>query len=112
MWGQVEAGHRALEIGPGTGFCTNYLKAKGVEVNTLDIDQGKNPDIVANIVDFEPREKVNHLLAFEVFEHIPYSKCLEVWQRLSPYCDYLYLSVPFNELILFSSTFYLPIFKH
>ena len=100
MQGHVKAGDRALEIGVGSGFTANYLRSKGVTVTTTDIDADKNPDIVANIVtyDFGPLN-LDHVLAFEVFEHIPYDRFEVVLGRLSRVCRHLYLSVPANERV-------------
>ena len=42
-----------LEIGVGSGFTANYLRNKNYTVTTLDIDNKKKPDIVANIVDYK-----------------------------------------------------------
>ena len=35
---ELEEGDTILEIGPGSGFVTNYLRSKGYKVTTLDID--------------------------------------------------------------------------
>ena len=53
MEGKVKPGDSVLEIGVGTGFTANYLRSKGVNVTTLDIDADKKPDIVANIVTYK-----------------------------------------------------------
>lgn len=69
--GLIAPGHSVLEVGVGSGFMAGYLRAKGVEVTTVDIDPGKSPDVVANVVEWSPQRDYDHLLAFEVFEHIP-----------------------------------------
>lgn len=53
MQGKVSLGDNVLEIGVGSGFTANYLKAKGVNIKTLDIDKGKESDIVANLVEYQ-----------------------------------------------------------
>jgi 16S rRNA A1518/A1519 N6-dimethyltransferase RsmA/KsgA/DIM1 with predicted DNA glycosylase/AP lyase activity len=45
----IQPGDHLLEIGPGSGFTTNYLRSKGIQVTTLDLNPDKKPDIVANI---------------------------------------------------------------
>ena len=82
MQNKILPGQRILEIGFGSGFTANYLRSKGIEVVTLDIDLEKKPDIVANVVlyDFQEIGRFDHVLAFEVFEHIPYSEFEEVVQ--------------------------------
>ena len=107
----VSKGDQVLEIGPGTGFCSNYLKAKGVKVTTLDIDEGKKPDLNKNIVKFQPEQRYDHILAFEVFEHIPYNECIKVLKRLKGFCNNIFLSLPVNELRLIDGIIFLPIIK-
>ena len=105
----VRPGHRALEIGVGTGFTANYLRSKGIEVVTLDIDADKKPDIIANIVKYEFNDVYDHILAFEVFEHIPFDQFEIVIKKLSQACrQYLFLSVPRNEIIFVRGSIKLP----
>lgn len=111
MHNKVKPGDTALEIGPGRGICTCYLRSKGVEVTTLDIDADKHPDIRANIVDFQPKQQYDHILAFEVFEHIPYDKCLDVLQTLRAHCRTLFMSLPLNQIRLLRVDFSLPVVK-
>lgn len=95
MEGRIHPGEEILEIGPGTGFTANYLRTKGFEVTTVDIDSEKNPDIVANIVTFDPDRSFDHVLAFEVFEHIPFEQFVQVVGRLSKKCRrYFFVSLP------------------
>ena len=103
---------KVLEIGPGTGFCCNYLRGKGIKVTTLDIDKDKNPDIHANVVTFTPEQQYDHILAFEIFEHIPFDKCIEAMQRLKQFCKNLVISIPFNEVRLIEANISLPIIKN
>ncbi len=96
----VKPGDNVLEIGVGSGFTANYLRSKGVEVTTIDIDKSKNPDVVANLVEYEFPGNYDHVLAFEVFEHIPFDKFEIVLTRLNQCVNkYLFLSLPKNEKI-------------
>ncbi len=112
MDGIVQAGDKVLELGPGTGFCSNYLKSKGIHVTTLDIDEDKQADIHANIVTFTPDTTYDHILAFEVFEHIPYHNFLSVLKKLKNYCKNIFISVPVNELRIFILDVSLPVIKN
>ena len=104
--------HTVLEIGVGTGFTANYLRSKGVKVTTIDIDAGKKPDIVSNIVTYDFNHIHDHILAFEVFEHIPYMDFEQVLRKLSRACrHFLFLSVPRNEKVLAKATVKLPWFN-
>jgi hypothetical protein len=95
MGGVLKSGDRLLEIGVGSGFTANYLRSKGFNVTTLDIDEEKNPDTVANVVAYEPVIDFDCILAFEVFEHIPFQEFDKVIGRLSSKCKKaFFLSLP------------------
>jgi len=95
---RLKEGDRILEIGVGTKFTANLLKSKGYEVVTMDIDADKNPDIVANIVEDELKEEFDYVLAFEVFEHIPFEDFTMVLDKIKRICRKgLLISVPRNE---------------
>ena len=42
-----------LELGKGSGFAANYCSSQGLAITTLDIDEDKKPDIVANIAMYD-----------------------------------------------------------
>jgi len=86
MQGKIDNDHSLLEIGVGSGFTANYLKSRGFHVTTVDIDAAKGPDVIANVVEWTPPEEYDHVLAFEVFEHIPFEEFERAFQRLSPCC--------------------------
>jgi SAM-dependent methyltransferase len=88
-------GDTILEMGHGTGFTANYLRSHGYTVTTVDIDPEKQPDIVANLPDFELEAPVDHVLGFEVFEHVPFEDVQGFVERVAPQCRKgFYLSVP------------------
>jgi len=97
------------ELGVGSGFTANYLQSKGHEVVTFDIDPEKKPDVVGNLVTQEFSDTYDHILSFEVFEHIPYEDFLQVLRKLRPVCrKSLCLSVPFGKRELFELKFRFP----
>jgi hypothetical protein len=109
MEGLMHPSDTVLEIGPGTGFTANYLRSKGVVVDTLDIDADKKPDIVANIVGYEFPAIHDAILAFEVFEHIPYDGFRSVLSRFSGAArHHVFLSVPRNRRVVFGFRLKLP----
>lgn len=109
MQGALIPGDNILEIGVGSGFTANYLQSKGMNVTTLDIDPDKKPDIIANIVNYDFPIEYDHILAFEVFEHIPFPKFKQVIRNLSRKCSkYLFLSVPIYKRVLIDFSLKLP----
>jgi len=95
---KLSPGDHVLEIGVGTRFTSNYLKSKGYKVTTIDIDAAKKPDIVANIVEFVFTESYDYVIAFEVFEHIPFEDFTSVLKKIYPICrEQLIISLPRNE---------------
>jgi len=110
MQNKANFGDNVLEIGVGSGFTANYLKSKGVNVKTLDIDRDKKPDIVANLVEYQFPERYDHILAFEVFEHIPFIEFKGVIKKISSICKkHVFLSVPRNERLWFQIDIQFPI---
>jgi 2-polyprenyl-3-methyl-5-hydroxy-6-metoxy-1,4-benzoquinol methylase len=110
MQNKVRSGDNVLEIGVGSGFTANYLKSKGVNIKTLDIDREKKPDIVANLVEYQFPDCYDHVLAFEVFEHIPFIQFKSVIEKISNVCKkYLFLSFPRNEKLWLQLNFQFPI---
>lgn len=105
----VKPGDKVLEIGVGSGFTANYLRSKGVNVTTIDIDADKKPDILANIVSYDFEEQYDHVLAFEVFEHIPFSEFKLILEKISQICkSNLFVSLPRNEKVWFHCQFKIP----
>ncbi len=99
-----------LEIGVGTSFTANYLKSKNFSVTTFDIDKEKNPDIVGNIVEYNwNKMNFNHILAFEVFEHIPFDEFKKALIKLKKVLKRnIFISLPINEKILFELEYKIP----
>jgi len=109
---ELKEGDTILEIGPGSGFLTNYLRSKGYQVTTLDIDDQKSPDIVANLVEYPFPDTYDHILAFEVFEHIPFHKFTEIVAKLGKTVrKNLFFSVPRNYKIWLHAELTTPYFR-
>lgn len=105
----LELGDSLLEIGVGSGFTANYLQSRGFRVTTVDIDEEKKPDIVANVVTFHPAIAFDHILAFEVFEHVPFAQFEQVIQNLSQRCNgCFFVSLPLYRRAIATLAFKLP----
>ena len=62
-----------VELGVGSGFLQNYLKSRGWKALSVDIDESKQPDFVSDASQFDFSSiSPDCLIAFEVFEHIPF----------------------------------------
>jgi len=73
-----------LEIGVGTSFLSDVLKRREFKVSTLDIDPLKKPDYNANALEFDySLRNFRSLLAFEIFEHIPFDTFQKVIHKVS-----------------------------
>lgn len=85
-----------LEIGIGNGLVANYLKRRGFNVTTMDIDERLNPDKVGSVLDIPFRDGSFEVVAcFEVLEHLPWDdvpKALSEIRRVSS--RYAILSLP------------------
>ena len=102
-------GDRVLEIGIGTQFVANYLRSKGISVTTLDIDADKHPEIVANIALYEFPTSYDAILAFQVFEHMPYEDFEAVLPRLAAAARrQVFISVPRNRRTILGVRLKLP----
>ena len=88
-----------IELGVGSGFCANYLKSRGFNIETIDIDAAKKPDYLADITTWVPEKQYDALLSYQVFEHIPFSIFESIIERLSSLkIKYLFVSVPYNYM--------------
>ena len=104
---------RLLEIGVGTKFLSNYLRSRGRDVLTLDIDADKQPDYVDDASSFDYGAlNIDTVVAFEIFEHLPFPLFCRVIERLAS-CGVskLIFSVPWCEKKLLRGQFKLPRMK-
>lgn len=110
VWGHVPKHERVLEVGVGSGFLSNYLRHKGWSVKTVDIDTDKKPDMVGDIstLDVFPLN-CSVVLAFEVFEHIPFPLFRRAIENISKSpASKIAFSVPWSIRSLFKASVKLP----
>jgi len=109
-WHQIRAvlavkPRTVLEIGPGSGVFSSYLKNRGIDVKSVDIDASRNPDYVADITRLDetlpPGVTFDAVCAFQVLEHLPFSEfeaCLAgIARRASPH---VFISLPYRGVRL------------
>lgn len=101
-----------LEIGVGNKTVFNYLKNQSINVISLDIDEGIEPDIVANVLKMPLEDNsFDVILCAEVLEHLPFEnleKGLSEIRRVTK--KYVVLSLPhFCPVLKFS--FKIPLLK-
>ncbi len=85
-----------LEVGIGNGLTSHYLKQRGLNTTTIDIDAQLRPDISGSILDLPFQDNSFDVVAcFEVLEHISYEKLPQVLSELHRIsCRYVILSLP------------------
>lgn len=94
---KIKPGEKIVEIGVGSKFLYNYLKTKGYDITGIDVDQNKDPDIVSDAVEFNPSSNFDHLLAFEVFEHLEYFEMETILKNLAEKVQKsIFISIPRN----------------
>jgi ubiquinone/menaquinone biosynthesis C-methylase UbiE len=102
-----------LEIGPGNGTTTNFLRTVGFKVTTVDYEQALNPDIVADVLKLPFQDKqFDFCLCCEVLEHLPFEELQDAVKELHRVSKKIYLTVPDQRRVLFSISFKLPFINH
>ena len=95
MLESLEAKDSMIELGIGSGFTSNYLRSKNIDVLTVDIDKNKSPDIVSDAISFKPKKNYDHFCAFEVFEHMKFEEMENVLKNIKSKIDKnIFISVP------------------
>ena len=62
-----------LEIGVGNGFVSKYLKQRGFNIITLDIDRKLSPDVAGSVLHIPFSDETFDVVAcYELLEHLPY----------------------------------------
>ena len=86
------------------------MRRRKFKISTLDIDPDKQPDYCANALDFDYSIKLfSTLLAFEIFEHIPFETFSKVIKSISKSSiDKIIFSVPWCERVVQPFTIKLP----
>src|SRR2546422_11302860 len=69
----AQSPRRVLEVGPGDHTVTDFLRRKGVEVDTVDFDAELHPDFVRDLRQpLDLPRAYDVVLAAEVLEHMPF----------------------------------------
>jgi len=100
-WHQIDevislAPRQVLEVGVGNGFVANYLKERGIDVKTLDIDHRLCPDIIGSVLEIPFANEVFDVVSCcEVLEHLPYSELKNALRELARVSQkFVILSLP------------------
>lgn len=101
---RCEAGS-ILEIGIGNGVVTDYLRRRGINVVTADIDIGLRPDTVSALPALPFRGKsFDAVLCAQVLEHLPMDKLDDALMELARVSKkFVVISVP-------NSSWYIKLF--
>ena len=92
-----------LVIGVGDHLVSDFLKRKGFDVKTLDVDPDLKPDYLCDIRRPLPiGEKFDLVLACEVFEHFPFKDFEKSIENIVPVVGtHLVISMPYPTIRLF-----------
>lgn len=105
--------HSVLEVGPGNGTVSSYLRMSGMEVTTADIDPEHKPTVVASILALPFEDNTFDVgMACEVLEHIPFEEvpiALGELARVSK--EYVLISLPDVRRSLLHLVLKIPFFK-
>lgn len=86
-----------LEIGPGNGFVSTFLRRAGIEVVTADINPALEPDICAPLSEI-PRHlngrRFDLVVCCEVLEHMPFEQFEDNVKTMRSIGDRLYMTLP------------------
>ena len=96
---KIPSDAHVLQVGSGgrvEKIMTPLREKRGFKLTTLDIDPARKPDIVADIIDYDPGECFDYILVIEVLEHIkhPHAAAQNLYKLLKP-GGTLVLSTPF-----------------
>ena len=87
---------KILEIGPGNKFLSDYFLRRDYSIQTMDIDEQYEPDIVGTVLSIPKKDNFYKVvMAFQVLEHLPFEefdKALLEMERVSS--EYVIFSVP------------------
>tara|TARA_S200000501_G_scaffold354337_1_gene374918 strand:+ start:74 stop:682 length:609 start_codon:yes stop_codon:yes gene_type:complete len=95
MESHIKPNDSLIEIGIGSGFTSNYLRSKDINVLTVDIDEEKSPDVVSDATKFIPDKNYDHFCAFEVFEHMKFDEMELILKNIkNKINENIFMSVP------------------
>ncbi|MDP2895539.1 MAG: methyltransferase domain-containing protein [bacterium] len=92
---------KVLEVGIGNGFLLDYLRKRGYNVTTVDIDEELNPDYFASVLSLPFEDDSFDVVAcFEVLEHVAYSSFSQALREIHRVCRVsAVLSIPDSSRI-------------
>lgn len=110
VYRNLDRNEKILEIGSGTGLLSDLLNRRKWRINTLDIDAEKHPDFCESAIDFNyAKHDIDSVLAFEIFEHIPYETFQKLIEKFNQEkVKKILFSVPWNEIPVASLELKLP----
>lgn len=101
-----------LEIGPGNGFTSTFLKRAGYDVTTVDINPSLHPDICAPLDQLPEHlngRRFDLVVCCEVLEHMPLSELPSNLRYLRGAGERLFMTLPnYKRTIGIGAMFRIP----
>lgn len=86
-----------LEIGPGNGLVSSFLRRSGIDVTTADINPALEPDICAPLSEIPQHlsgRRFDVVVCCEVLEHMPFEQFEANIKTMQSIGDRLYMTLP------------------
>jgi ubiquinone/menaquinone biosynthesis C-methylase UbiE len=102
-----------IEVGVGAGVLRYLLERAGFGVQTLDIDEELEPDIVGSVTNIpQPANSVDAVVGFQVLEHLPFEDFVPALREMKRVArNYVMISLPdVSRCYRFDNWF--PVFGH
>jgi len=98
-----------LEVGPGTGLFKLIAENFRIKVDTLDVEEELNPDIVASATEIPISDRSYDVVcSFQMLEHIPFNMSIEAIKEMVRVSrKYVIISLPDAE-VCWSYSLYVP----
>lgn len=73
-----------LEVGVGNKFINNYIKGKGINITSFDIDCNLKPNVAGSVLNLPfKKDSFDLVVCYQVLEHLPFESLKDALQQLA-----------------------------